>query len=275
MMNYKHFILILTSSLVTILIGIGTAFSHEPIFGIGPHTIHKYGIGLETEFEGGNNDRELHFEVIFGVTEDLSLTASLPYRIEEEKGLSNLLLRGKWRFYRNDGMGGSNQAAIVFGIRTPGLDQGPDSFGYLLAATIGREARREYFFSGLRYMLNTADESGFKPGDVFKYDLAVGIRPFPGAYESPDLVLLLELNGTYIRKPTFPTPSAGSGNNSGSGNKIGIGPGLIFSYRNVMFKAGLDFIILQESERVPLGDNVESVFAVEVHLSPFSFIYGR
>ncbi|MCZ6677304.1 MAG: hypothetical protein O7E52_08645 [Candidatus Poribacteria bacterium] len=28
--------------------------------------------------------------------------------------MSNLLLRGKWRFYRNDGRGGSNQAALAF-----------------------------------------------------------------------------------------------------------------------------------------------------------------
>ena len=34
-----------------------TAHAHEPIFGIGPHTIHKYGIGLETEFEGGGDDQ--------------------------------------------------------------------------------------------------------------------------------------------------------------------------------------------------------------------------
>lgn len=55
---------------------------------------------------------------------------------------------------------GSNQAAIAFG----GLEHGPDSFSYLFAATIGREALREYFFSGLRYMFNTADENDFKPG---------------------------------------------------------------------------------------------------------------
>ena len=57
-------------------------------------------------------------------------------------------------------------------------EYGPDSFGYLFAATIGREARREYFFSGLRYILNTADENDFRPGDIFRYDLAAGMRPY-------------------------------------------------------------------------------------------------
>jgi hypothetical protein len=209
------------------------------------------------------------------VTEDLSLTASLPYQIQREKGLSNLLLRGKWRFYRNDGMGGSNQAAIAFGVRTPGLEHGPDSFGYLFAATIGREARREYFFSGLRYILNTADETGFKLGDIFRYDLAAGIRPISTGYEAPDLVLLMELNGAYTRKSTSPALTADSVNHLRSGSKIGVGPGLILTYRNIMFKAGLDFIILQESEWVSFGDSIESVFAVEIHLSPFSFIYGK
>jgi len=272
-MNYKYLTLILLTNLATILIGIGTAFSHEPIFGIGPHTIHKYGVGLETEFEGGSDDRALHFEVIFGVTEDIALTASLPYQVKEETGLSNLSLRGKWRFYRKDGRGGSNQAALALGVRTPGLQRGPDAFGYLLAATIGREARREYFFSGLRYILNTTDEHGFKPGDVFKYDLAAGIRPIPAGYEAPDLVLLLELNGTYTRQATFRRQN--SGKHPERGNKFGVGPGLIFSYKNIMLKAGLDFIVTQASKRVPSGDEVEFVFALESHLSPFSFIYGK
>ncbi len=274
MMNYKYFTFILVHILATILTGIGTAFSHEPIFGIGPHTIHKYGVGLETEFEGGSDERAVHFEAIFGVTEDLSLTASLPYQVKGETGLSNLLLRGKWRFYRKDGIGGSNQAAIAFGVRTPGLQQGPDAFGYLFAATIGREARREYFFSGLRYMLNSTDGNDFKPGDVFKYDLAVGIRPVPAGYEAPDLVLLLELNGMYTRQPRLPK-SEGSVENAVSGNKLGVGPGLIFTYKNIMLKAGLDFIVTQASKRVPFGDDVEFIFALESHLSPFSFIYGK
>lgn len=253
--------------------------AHEPIFGIGPHTIHKYGIGLEAELEGHENNRELHSEVLYGITEDLSVTASLPYHLaEKESGLSSLFVRSKWRFFRDDGIGGSNQAAIAFGVRTPGFQTGPDSFGYLFAATIGREARREYFFSGLRYILNTTNKDGFKPGDLFKYDLAAGIRPVPAGYEAPDLVLLLELNGTYTQKPVVPVSTAHASPGSEdieSGNKLGVGPGLIFTYKNIMLKAGIDFIVVQESKRIPLGDEIEFVFALESHLSPFSYIYGK
>lgn len=267
-------VILIVSFIVT-----GTVHAHEPIFGIGPHTIYQYGIGLEAEFEGGKDEREVHFKAIFGVTEDLAVTGSLSYPVKEETGLSNLFLRGKWRFYRKDSRSGSNQAALAFGIRTPGLKQGPDALGYLFAATIGREARREYFFSGLRYMLNTTDEKRFNPGDVFKYDVAAGIRPIPAGYEAPDLVLLLELNGTYTRKPTFPISAARAASSSAghpeSGNRVGVGPGLIFTYRNIMLKAGLNFIVTEASKRIPFGEETEFVFALESHLSPFSFIYGR
>ena len=115
-------------------------------------------------------------------------------------------------------------------------------------------------------------------GDVFKYDIAAGIRPIAAGYEAPDLVVLLELNGTYIRKPTLPTSAVLADPNVEpleNGNKIGVGPGLIFTYKNIMLKAGLDFILARESKRVPFGDEVEFVLALEQHLSPFSFIYGR
>ena len=129
-----------------------------------------------------------------------------------------------------------------------------------------------------RYMLNTTDGNGFRPGDVFKYDVAVGIRPIAAGYEAPDLVVLLELNGTYTRQPTFPasvTLAAPSAGLRESGNKIGVGPGLIFTYKNIMLKAGLDFVLARESKRLPFGEETEFVFALETHLSPFSFIYGR
>lgn len=258
---------------------VGVVRAHEPIFGIGPHTMHRYGVGFEVERESGEDESGTRLEAVYGVTEDIALTLSVPrHEVDHSAGWGSLLARSKWRFYRDDGRRGSNQAAVVFGTRFPAFQRGARSPGYLFGVTAGREARREYLFGGLRYMLNTADGDGFRPGNAVKYDLAAGIRPIPGDYEDPDLVVLLELNGTYTGDPT-PAASATAFTSSAeditTGGRIGVGPGLILTYKNIMLKAGVDFIVMAGSKGVRFGEEVESVLAIESHFSPFSFIYGQ
>jgi hypothetical protein len=37
--------------LITLLFLVFPAYSHEPLFGLGPHTIYQYGVALESEYE--------------------------------------------------------------------------------------------------------------------------------------------------------------------------------------------------------------------------------
>jgi len=75
---------------ILLLVGASGAYAHEPIFGLGPHTIFKGGIGVEAEIEGerssgaGEVETEyvLQSEIIYGITTDLSATLAVPYVIE-------------------------------------------------------------------------------------------------------------------------------------------------------------------------------------------------
>ena len=78
--------------------------AHEPLFGVGPHTIYEKGLGLETELEVEDEGITLHNEVIYGVTPDLAVTLVAPWVRKEEggrtdSGLGDLTLPGKCRFF--------------------------------------------------------------------------------------------------------------------------------------------------------------------------------
>jgi hypothetical protein len=240
---------------------VGAAAAHEPIFGVGPHVVHQYGIGAEVSLEGSGAESDAHFKGMFALTEDAAVSAMVPRLTGDKVGWGNVLLRAKWRFYRADGPRGSNQAAVGFGLRLP-AQVGVDSTGYLFLAAVGREARREYFFAGLRYMRNSADA---RLPDVLRYDVAVGVRPIAAEYLDPDLVVLVEWNGQTARRGTG-RPSA---------DRVAVGPGVILTYRNVMLKAGVDLVLREAGQGVPFGDRVDYVLALEQHFSPFSFLYGR
>ena len=92
-----------------------SVFAHEPVFSLGPETIFKGGVGIETEveFEKADEEREtsLHYEIIYGLTENLSLTAVVPHVLEKREGanitdgLGEVALRAKYQVFRKDTLG--------------------------------------------------------------------------------------------------------------------------------------------------------------------------
>ncbi|GIX08132.1 MAG: hypothetical protein KatS3mg115_2535 [Candidatus Poribacteria bacterium] len=129
---------------------VGLAAAHEPIFGVGPHVIGRYGIGLETGLENGEG---LHVGLHLGLAADFGASVELERGVDAHahgEGWGSPRLRTKWRFYRRDGRGRSDQAAIVLGYR---FEEGAQPGALLLGATVGRESRVEYFFAGLRYQV--------------------------------------------------------------------------------------------------------------------------
>ena len=109
----------------------GEAFRHEPIFGVGPRTIWKNGFGLEVGLDRDKSRREeswgLEYHVIYGLTSNWAVTAETHQVLGQSEagdtGLGDLLLRTKYRFYRNDVPGGVFHAAVM-----PALQ--PDRSGY-------------------------------------------------------------------------------------------------------------------------------------------------
>jgi hypothetical protein len=243
--------------------------AHEPIFGIGPRTIWQYGVGFEAGLNIQHYTRqalyEMDYHAIYGVTEDwsVSLSTHQPLNGHGANGTSfgNLGLSSKYRFFRNDVTGGVYHAAVLGGAELPTGDNNistntTDVFAGLSGAY---EGRRWLMFATARYRLNT-NLNNVERGDVFLYDLALGIRPILTDYYDPDIVLMAELNGQVFGSNQI----NGQTVQGTSGDRLFAGFGAWITWRNWAFKPGI---------QIPVYDNVgrennvpRLTFAVEFHI---------
>ena len=258
-----------------------SALAHEPIFGLGPHTIFKGGFGLEMEFEGekasgaGKVERErvVTSEIIYGITTNLSATLAIPYILErssinESSGTGDISVRTKYRFWRRDGIGVQNSAAVITGVKLPTGDDdktprlGSGSTDYLLALAVARESLKWYYFGDVRYRLNTEGSGGRRAGNVVFADFAIGIRPRKTVYLRPDLVVIAELNfESRDRNELFGVDVADSG-----GTRLFLSPSFFFTYRNWALKGGIQFPVDQDLNGNQPESDYRFSLAVETHL---------
>lgn len=253
------------------------SYAHEPIFGIGPRTIWKNGLGLEIEAERDQSHLEnswaLHYEAIYGITENVAITFEAPHFLERneggltQSGLGDVLLRGKWRFYRKDIPGGVYQASLLGGVEFPTGDShsvprlGSGSYDYLVGAAAAYEGRTWLLFGTARYRFNTENDEAVKDGNVFLYDLALGWRPVKTDYLRPDWVLMIEVNGQVFA----PREIGGTRLTITKGSRLFGAVGLWLTYRNWAFKPGIQFPIYQNFDIGDFKSDYSAVFAVEVH----------
>ncbi len=252
------------------------ARAHEPVFGIGPETIYRGGVGVELELERDDlRDEEewvAELELLYGATADLSLTLEVPTLLDrspaaaETRGLGDVLLRGKYRFWRSDRLGSSRKASILFGVKAPtGRHHGRRRLGtgtvdFLAGLTAAYESRRWYAFGTVRGLLRTS-HGGFEPGDRIALELAGGIRPRLSGYREPDLVVLLEGNGV----------AEGTARRNGrrlrnTGGFVGwLGPTALLSHRNWMLKLGLQIPVASSLHGGRDRPRHRSIAAVEYH----------
>jgi hypothetical protein len=163
--------------------------------------------------------------------------------------------------------GASNQAALHAGIKFPTGDReenrGSGATDYFIGLSVGRESRRHYFFGAVRYRINGTINK-INIGNQFEFDAAYGIRPWKLEYRQPDAVFLVEFIGALMEKNSM---NAQSDPNSGS-KVFSIAPGLLFSYRNVMLKAGIKIPVLEDLNGLQETPDTEYVFGLEFHLPP-------
>ncbi len=270
MSRTNKFVIKSLTLLAAILYANNLSYSHEPLFGLGPHTIYQHGYALETEFEKGEHGWADHLELMYGLTPDWAVTLAAPYLFADDDrsaGFGDLTLRSKFRFFRADAPGASNQAALHAGVKFPtgsqGGHRGSGTTDYFVGASFGHESRRHYFFAGVRYQVNgNIDE--LSRGNNFEYDVAYGIRPWKLEYLHPDPVFLLEVNGEVMGRDSF----GGSSDPNSGGRVISLSPGLLFSYRNVMFKAGVKIPVIKNLNGVQDDPGTEVVFGLEFHMPP-------
>lgn len=244
--------------------------AHEPLFGLGPHTLYQYGWAVESEFAKEGRAWAYHMEFLYGVTPDLAVTLGLPVVFPAEgkgSGIGDIIFRGKYRFYRNDALNQSDQAAFHAGIKLPSGDQfqdrGTGTTDVFLALSFGHESRRHYYWGSVVYQIN-GKKDNLHRSNIFETSVAYGIRPWLNEYHQPDSVLLIELTRTsqgHNRLNSIEVENTG-------GRIISIGPGILFSVRNVMLKAGMKIPIawnLNGSQEKP---DTEYEMGVELHLPP-------
>lgn len=241
-----------------------TARAHDPVFGLGPHTLYRGGFevhaGAHGEKRGDDRETELELALAYGLTGDWSAGVELPYvRAESHdassSGIGNAGAFTKYRFWRNDMLGAQESAAVFgkvvlptgegaghggHGALVPGTKDGPaagsgsDATDYVAGLAYGYEGLEWYRWAALRYRYNGNDQ-GLERGDRVLFDLVGGWRPTPPEYREPDTVWLLELNGEYTQRTkrnTATLPDTG-------GVEWFLSPGIFWTYRNFAVKAGV------------------------------------
>lgn len=228
----------------------GVSLAHDPVFGIGPHVLFKEGFELAIEVAqekaGDEKETELGLEIVYGITGDWAAGIEVPYAIkdagaESSRGLADLQVFTKYRFWREDSLGLQESAAVLLAINAENGDEKADSplgngaTDVIAGLTYGYEGLKWYRWASARYVMPGKNTAGFQLGDKWLIDFAAGWRPMPPEYKKPDTVWLLELNGEIADK----TKLNGSSRSDSGGTEWFVSPGIFWTTRNFAIKAGV------------------------------------
>ncbi|MFQ5705723.1 MAG: hypothetical protein ACE5HT_17125, partial [Gemmatimonadales bacterium] len=174
----------------------GPVLRHNPVFGLGPQTIWKGGIGVGLEGEltraasaVETTERALHVELLYGVTQDLTLTLALPLvqrkterslipgagQVDRDAtGIGDAVVRAKWRFFHKFSGPTQYHAAFIGGVKVPLARTSSDpplgsgSTDFLAGATISRDGLRYYLWTSALVRAN-GEAFGQKRGNEYRY----------------------------------------------------------------------------------------------------------
>lgn len=253
------------------------AFAHDPVFGLGPHTLFKGGyeihIGYHNDKTGGEKANKAVVELKYGLTGDWVIGAGLPYqRISEEaesaSGISDLTLTSKYRFWRRDSLGLQESAALLLAVNLGNGDEtaqpalGNGATDLITGLTYGYEGRKWYRWAAIRHRFNGENNQGLQAGDKTLIDLVVGVRLKPTPYTKPDTVWMLELNGEYRQRAKL------NGQNliNSGGSEWFISPGLMWTKRNFAVKTGVQIPVTRDLNGQQDDSNYRFKLELEWHL---------
>ncbi|MBC8259063.1 MAG: hypothetical protein H8E38_08605 [SAR324 cluster bacterium] len=252
--------------------------AHGPIFGTGPHTIYKDGVGIELKYEReqeqDGNEQALHLHATYGLTADWAVALEVPQvkKVEEDQqasGTGDVMLQTKWRFYRKDfAEGRQDQIALLAAVKLPTGDTesepslGSGSTDIIAGLTLGRESRTLYYFADLRYRLNGENEKYLKKGNAWLYGASFGFRPWLNEYWEQDTVFLLELFGKQQEKAVLNNQEL---ENTG-GHSTFMGPSFLWSYQNWMITGGVSFPVQQNLNGEQEKQQYQFALGIEQHL---------
>jgi len=262
---------------------------HNPIFGLGPQTIWKGGIGIGVEGEltraAGSlvtRERAFHAEFLYGVTQDLTLTLALPLAQQRTErglvpgvgqvdrdatGVGDAIVRAKWRVFHR--FSGSTQyhAALVGGVKLPlgstssNPPLGSGSTDFLAGATVSRDGLRYYLWTSALVRAN-GEAFGIKRGNEYRYDAAIGFRPWVPRYTGVDPLLLIEFNGvTAARTVIDAQEQARTG-----GTVLAVSPGFWLTLRNWALQGAIKLPVYQNLRGDQPAFDYTVVLKIETHM---------
>ncbi|HEC18341.1 MAG TPA: hypothetical protein ENI97_03270 [Gammaproteobacteria bacterium] len=255
----------------------GNVLAHDPVFGIGPHVLFKDGIETAIEVAqekaGEEKESELALEIVYGITGDWAAGIDVPYARKDDgmdtsRGLTDLQVFTKYRFWREDSLGLQESAAVMLAINgqngdenaTPKLGNGATDA--ILGLTYGYESIKWYRWASARYILPGKNDAGFQKGNKWLVDFVAGWRPKTPEYTKPDTVWLLELNGEIADRAELNGMSLA---NSG-GTEWFVAPGIFWTTRNFAIKAGVQLPIASELNGTQDKSDYRAKMSFEWHL---------
>ncbi len=253
------------------------AWAHDPVFGLGPHTLFKGGYEIHVEYDreeaGSETENEAAVALRYGLTGDWVIGAELPYKrisdeTESSSGVGDLTLTSKYRFWRRDTLALQESAAVLLGVDLSNGDETKDpalgngATDWIAGLTYGYEGRKWYRWAAIRHRFNGENDQGLRAGDKTLLDLVVGIRLEPTPYTAPDTVWMLELNGEHSQRAEL----NGAGLANSGGTEWFVSPGLMWTKRNFAVKTGIQIPVASDLNGSQFDSDYRFKLELEWHL---------
>lgn len=180
---------------------------------------------------------------------------------ESTEGLGDILLRGKYRFYKTVGLRRQTQAAFQFGVELPtgstsrsvdqrlspitqrNLQPGTGSYDLIFDISYLKQVNRLAAGGSLTYRHNTEDDD-VKFGDQFSAKLDLEYILLPRKYPGRELVLILEAVYLHTEENEFKGRKLPSG-----GDEVFLAPGLQYiATENLLLEASFLFPVVQDTK---------------------------
>jgi len=199
-------------------------------------------------------------------------------------GVGDVIVDTKWIFYHKNHLGGTTRVGIEGGVKLPvghkgatlpdgsiaprPLQVGSGSWDFPLKALFTKTEGHFGLLSNAGYRINTTAD-GFKAGNVFSYDVAVGLRFRPWVYESlrdKSLVAYLELNGEVAQRSKV----GGVQNPDSGGHVLFLSPDLQWIPTPwLLFEGSVQFPIAQDLNGTQLEYDTRFQFGARIRFSIF------
>lgn len=199
-------------------------------------------------------------------------------------GVGDIIVDTKWVFLARNRLKGTTRIAIEGGVKIPvggtgaslpdgtvalrPLQVGTGSWDIPLKALFTVTQGHMGFLANVGYRINTTHD-GFRAGDVFTYDAAVGLRFLPWVYRSlrdRSLVVYVELNGEVGREDEV----GGTPNPDSGGHLLFLGPDLQWVPTPwLLFEGSVQFPIVQNLNGAQLAYDTRFQIGSRIRFSVF------